>query len=111
MGFIDFSRPCSCAASQKSILASLGRIETQLEKTMTALADLQAADTALKTEVATFLGDVATALTNAGTDPAAIESVVTDINTEVAALTGADPLTGTAAAPPVPPVPPAPPAA
>ena len=66
---------------------------------MTALADLQAADTALKTEVATFLTDVAAALNAAGTDPAAIEAVVTDINTEVAALQAGDP----ANVPPVPP--------
>ncbi len=102
MAFIDFSRPCSCAAELKAIRASLVTIITYEERTMTALADLQAADTALKDEVATFLTDVAAALTSAGTDPAAIEAVVTDINTEVAALKAGDP----ADVPPVPPVPP-----
>jgi hypothetical protein len=98
MGLIDFSRTCSCTADLRAIRASLVTIITNEEKIMTALADLQAADTALKDEVATFLTDVAAALTSAGTDPAAIEAVVTDINTEVAALKAGDP----AAVPPVP---------
>lgn len=100
MGF--WPQRCDCAPDIRAIRVTLtslnsniALITTRLEKIMTALADLQAADTALKTEVATFLADVATALTNAGTDPAAIEAVVTDINAEVAALTAADPVTGT----------------
>jgi hypothetical protein len=67
---------------------------TNQEKIMTALADLQAADASLKAEVATFLTDVATALSAADPD---IESVVSDINSEVSALQAADPVTGTAA--------------
>jgi hypothetical protein len=64
------------------------------EMIMTALQDLQAADAALKAEVATFLTDIQTALTNAGSanDPA-IAQVVADINAEVAALQAADPAT------------------
>lgn len=72
----------------------LDRIEQNQEKIMSALSDLQAADAALKAEVATFLADVATALS---ADDPDIESVVSDINAQVAALQAADPVTGTAA--------------
>ena len=79
--------------------AALTRIQTTQEKIMTALSDLQAADTALQAKVGTVLADFATALTNAGTDPAAIEQVVTDMNAMSATLAAADPA-ATPATPP-----------
>jgi hypothetical protein len=73
----------------------LTRIETKLEDMMSALTDLQAADTALKNEVAAFLTDIAGRL---GTvDDASAEAVVADINAEVAALQAADTTTPPAA--------------
>jgi hypothetical protein len=77
------------------IRRAINRILYTQEIIMTALADLQNADAALKAEVATFLADVATALS---ADDPDIESVVSDINSQVAALQAADPVTGTAAA-------------
>lgn len=81
------------------IAAALHRIEHSQEEIMTALADLQAADQALQTEVSTFLADVSTALSTAldNGDSAAIEQVVSDINAEVALLQANDPVSGTAA--------------
>ena len=75
-------------------------ILNRTETIMSALTDLQAADEALKAEVATFLADIATALQNAGSanDPA-IAQVVSDINDEVAALQANDPATPTPAPP------------
>ena len=74
--------------SDTLILASILRLEEKVDELMSALTDLQAADQALKTEVATFLADIAGRL---GTvDDASAEQVVTDINAEVAALQAAD---------------------
>jgi hypothetical protein len=71
------------------MLAALHRIEQKVDEIMSALTDLQAADTALKDEVAAFLTDIAGRL---GTvDDASAEQVVADINAEVAALQAADP--------------------
>jgi tRNA A58 N-methylase Trm61 len=68
--------------------ATLYRIEQKEDQIMSALTDLQAADTALKDEVATFLTDIAGRL---GTvDDASAEAVVADIQAEVAALKAAD---------------------
>jgi len=100
---IRFDRPCTCAADMKTILAALARIESTQEKTMTAITDLQAEDTALQATVATVLTDFATALSAAGSDPAAIEQVVTDMQAMAATLTAADPATPAAPVPPVPP--------
>jgi DNA invertase Pin-like site-specific DNA recombinase len=70
------------------MLAALHRIERKVDELMSALTDLQAADTALKDEVATFLTDIAGRL---GTvSDAAAEQVVADIQAEVAALQAAD---------------------
>jgi hypothetical protein len=96
---LHHDRPCECAADVKTILAALARIETTQEKIMTALADLQAEDTALQATVAQVLTDFAAALAAAGSDPAAIEQVVTDMQAMAATLTAADPAT------PVPPAP------
>jgi hypothetical protein len=74
-------------ASDK-ILAALSTILANQEKTMTALTDLQAADSALQAEVATFLADIAAKLSESDPD---IESVVADINAQVASLQAADP--------------------
>lgn len=57
---------------------------------MTALDNLQAADTALKNEVVTFLQDIAARLANAP-DPAAVQAVADDINAQVTALQAGDP--------------------
>lgn len=79
-----------CAPSWLDALrAQLNRIERNQEKTMSALTDLQAADAALKTEVATFLTDIAGRLGSVD-DPSA-EAVVADIQAQVAALQAADP--------------------
>lgn len=75
----------------------LDRIERNLEKIMSDVSDLQAADAALDTEITTFLADVATALTNAAGDASAVEAVVADINAKVAQLQAADPVSGTTA--------------
>ena len=63
---------------------------------MSALDDLQAADTALKNEVAVFLADVVTALQAEDPD---IAAVTADLNSQIAALQAGDP---EAAAPPAP---------
>ena len=96
-----FDRPGDHGAVLKAIDVALAAINTKLEKMMTALADLQAEDTALQATVAQVLTDFAAALAAAGSDPAAIEQVVTDMQAMAATLTAADPAT------PVPPVPPA----
>ena len=72
-------------------LFSLHGLHEKVDKIMSALTDLQAADEALKAEVAQFLTDIAGRL---GTvDNASAEAVVADIQAEVAALQGADPAT------------------
>jgi len=83
----------------RAVLALATSQHDQLGEIMSALSDLQAADQALKDEVATFLADIATVLS--GADPN-IEQVVSDINAQVAALQAADPV----ANPPAPPNPP-----
>jgi hypothetical protein len=82
---------CTCCPVHDgaAILAALMTISKKQGEIMSALTDLQAADTALKTEVAEFLADIAGRL---GTvDDASAEAVVADINAEVAALQAADP--------------------
>jgi hypothetical protein len=80
--------------------ARLDAIDKKMEEIMSALTDLQAADAALKAEVATFLADVSAALANSGSsDDPAIEAVVADINNEVAQLQAADPANAAPAAP------------
>lgn len=76
------------------------RIIENQEKIMTALDNLQAADAALKSEVATALTDFATALQNSGSanDPA-IQAVADDMNAMVTQLQGADPANAAPAAP------------
>jgi outer membrane murein-binding lipoprotein Lpp len=81
----------------RQILVIVQSINAKVGVILTALADLQAADQALKDEVAAFLADIAAALS--GADPQ-VESVVSDINAQIAALKAADP-----AAPPPPPSP------
>lgn len=76
--------PCCCG----QVLARLDAIDKKLEHVMTALMDLQNADAALKTEVATFLTDIAAAL---GAEDPDIEQVTSDIQAQVTALQSADP--------------------
>jgi hypothetical protein len=78
-------------------LFSMRELHEKVDKIMSALTDLQAADEALKAEVAQFLTDIAGRL---GTvDDASAEAVVADIQAEVAALQGADPATPPATPP------------
>ena len=88
---------------RNTVIRQLAEIDKQLGGVMSALAELQAADEALKAEVSTFLADIATALQNAGSanDPA-IAQVVSDINDEVAALQANDPANQQPPAPPAP---------
>jgi hypothetical protein len=68
---------------------------------MTAIGDLQTADTNLTTVVAQVISDWATALTNAlaNNDDAAVEAVVSDMQADAAKLTAADPNTPTTSPP------------
>ena len=80
----------------EQILTILGTITRQQETTMTALDNLAAADTSLKTEVTTAIADWAAQLAtaNSANDPA-IQAVADDMNAQVTALQAAD--TGTSA--------------
>ena len=100
VNLIRLERPTTLASLEYMLVTV---IKNQ-EHIMTALQDLQAADAALKAEVATFLADVSTALSNAGSasDPA-VEQVVSDINAEVAALQAGDPANAAPVAPAAPP--------
>ena len=71
--------------------AQLAQINGRMDGIVTALSDLQAADTSLQAKVSQVLADFAAALTAAQGDPAAIEQVVTDMNNMAAQLTAADP--------------------
>jgi hypothetical protein len=80
------------------ILEALETVIAKQEETMTALTDLQAADSALQAEVATFLADIAAKLSESDPD---IESVVADINAQVASLQSSDPANAAPVTPPV----------
>jgi hypothetical protein len=73
--------------------ATKAALQPALERIMTALTDLQAANAAeetalegLETEEKTFLADIAAALAAAGTDPTALAAVTTNINARVTRL-------------------------
>lgn len=88
--------PVHPADPQKQFITLLSRIIQNQEKIMTALTDLQGADTSLQASVAKLLTDYAAALAAAAGDPTAIESVVTDMNSMAAQLNAADAsITGT----------------
>lgn len=79
------------------VLSKLAQIERMLKTMGAGLTALQAADTALATEVATFLADVVTALQNAlgsGDSDAAVQQVATDIQAQITNLQNGDPVTG-----------------
>jgi hypothetical protein len=112
---LTLTGPVTIGASPEqlaAIQAKLDQIITNQEKTMSELDDLQAAETALDTEVtaleteqATFLADIQAALAAAGTNPAALAAVAADIHAQAdklatlqAAQVAADPAT-----PPAPP--------
>lgn len=88
MPFVSYASLRQITTMLTAVQASLKTLNTNVGKLMSALTDLQAADAALKTEVATFLADIAAAL---GAEDPDIESVVADINAQVAALQKADP--------------------
>ena len=72
-------------------------LEERLKTMGSGLAELQAADAALATEVAAFLADVVTALQNAlgsGDSDAAVQQVATDIQAQITNLQNGDPVTG-----------------
>jgi hypothetical protein len=72
---------------------------------LSALANAQAADTALKTEISAYIADVATALKNALTsgNSTAIQQIADDMTSQAAQLVAADPLTPPAGtSPPLP---------
>ena len=60
------------------------------------LANAQAADTELQTEIATYISDVATALQNAiaagGDSDAAVQQIATDMLADASTLQASDPL-------------------
>ena len=61
------------------------------------LVNAQAADTALKAEIATYITDVATAIQNAiaqgGDSDAAVQQIATDMLTDAQTLSSSDPVT------------------
>lgn len=72
----------------EALLAGLRHLSKEMEKVMSALDNLKAADQALKDEVVTFLADIAGKLGNPDAD---VQAVADDINAEVAALQAGDP--------------------
>jgi len=87
---------------ETQVIAHLDDIEVALGAILSALTDLQAADDALKAEVATFLTDISGRLTSGSVDDTAAEAIAADINAEVEALKAADPATATPPPPPAP---------
>lgn len=97
MSYAIFLGPTTFAAGSVTVTINQGADTAAVQKlettVMTALDNLQAADTALAgavtalaTEQATFLTDIAKALAAAGTDPAALQAVADDINAQAAKL-------------------------
>lgn len=82
------------------IIGNQNHIIKKLERTMAAIDNLQAADTALKAEVTQAITDWAAQLAAAGANDPAIQTVADDMNATVAQLQAAD---TAAATPPVPP--------
>jgi hypothetical protein len=78
----------------REIIARLDRIESNQEKTVSGLTDLNANIAALQAEWTTFLADMTTALSNEDSD-AAVEAAAQLVAQQTAALQSADPVTGT----------------
>lgn len=78
----------------REIIARLDRIESNQEKTVSGLTDLNANIAALQAEWTTFLADMTTALSNEDSD-AAVEAAAQLVAQQTAALQAADPVTGT----------------
>jgi len=73
------------------IRESLHALHRKADRIMTALDNLQAAETALKQEVVTLLADIAARLANT-VDPAGVQAVADDItNTVIPELVAGDP--------------------
>lgn len=81
----------SGAATLESIHAMLIKILQNEEKIMADVTALQAADTALKSEIATFIADWQAALSAANGDQAAVDAVTADMNATIAQLQASDP--------------------
>ena len=89
------------AATLESIHQMLIRIIDNQEKIMADVTGLQAADTALKSEIATFIADWQAALAAANGDQAAVDAVTADMQATIAQLQASDPaVTVTPPAPP-----------
>lgn len=82
-------------ATPQSIHAMLVRLIRNQEKIMTALDNLQAADTALKNEVTQAITDWQAQLAAAAANDPAIQAVADDMSATVAQLQGADPANAT----------------
>ena len=88
----------------------IGRKTFTMTTPLPGLVNAQAADTALQTEIGTYLADVATALLNAinsaGDSDTAVQAIADDLNAQAARLVAADPLnppaTPAGSAPPLP---------
>ena len=100
-----------CNSRDDEVLAQLAALHQQIsdirnfqqEDIMTALSDLQAADSALKAEVAQAISDWTAQLQSAAGDQASVEAVVADMNAQVQALQAQDSAEGgTPAAPAAP---------
>jgi hypothetical protein len=75
------------------ILANTVQILQNQEKLMADVTNLQAADTALKAEVAQAITDWQASLAAANGDQAAVDAVTADMQATVVQLQGADPAT------------------
>ena len=91
---MTFRWPTSTTRVLAAIETQLSQLNAKVDATMTALDNLQAADTALKAEVTTAITDWLAALNNAnGANDPAIQAVADDMTAQVTALTAADPAT------------------
>jgi endonuclease/exonuclease/phosphatase family metal-dependent hydrolase len=81
--------------------AMLQKILRNTEKIMADVTNLQAADTALKSEIATFIADWQAQLAAANGDQAAVDAVTADMQSTITQLQASDPaVTVTPPAPP-----------
>jgi len=84
-----------------SLMDKLNAIDGKLDKIMADLTNLNAADTALQSEVAEILTDIVTALAGVN-DQAGVDAVTADLNTQIAKLKAGDPIQTPIVNPPVP---------
>jgi hypothetical protein len=82
---------------EKRIVLRIDELDERIKAMGAGLSALQAEDTALSTEVATFLADVVTAINNAlasSDSDAAVAQVASDIQAQITNLQNGDPVTG-----------------